>query len=91
LEVGLVLDTVDGVSRVVGLDEIFVGELLVLSIVRALAMNLELLMTGLTVLGSDRQVEQADIVERSFAELLIEIGFYLLGRVLDPVANFLDE
>lgn len=85
------LDTVDGVSRVVGLDEIFVGELLVLSIVRALAMNLELLMTGLTVLGSDRQVEQADIVERSFAELLIEIGFYLLGRVLDPVANFLDE
>lgn len=85
------LDTVDGVSRVIGLDEIFVGELLVLSIVRALAMNLELLMTGLTVLGSDRQVEQGDIVERSFAELLIEIGFYLLGRVLDPVANFLDE
>lgn len=85
------MDTIDGVSKVIGIDNIFVGELLVLAIIRGLAMNIELVITGLTVLGNDRQVEQGDMVERTFAELLIAVGFYLVGRILDPAGNFLDE
>ena len=91
LEVGVILTTIDGVSRVIGLDTSFIGELLLLSVLRALSLNLEFLITGLTVLGNDRMVEQGDIAERSFAELLIEVGFFLVGRIIDPTANFLDQ
>ena len=88
---GLVLTTIDGVGRVVGIDWCFVGELLLLSSMRGLALNLEFIITGLTVLGNDRVVEQGDIAERSFAELLVEVGFFLVGRIIDPIANFLDQ
>lgn len=85
------LTTIDGVGRVVGIDWCFVGELLLLSSMRGLALNLEFIITGLTVLGNDRVVEQGDIAERSFAELLVEVGFFLVGRIIDPIANFLDQ
>lgn len=88
---GLTITTIDGVSRVVGLDYTFIGELLILTVVRALALNLEFIITGLTILGNDRQVEQGDIVERTYAELVIEIGFFLVGRIIDPAANFVDQ
>lgn len=85
------ISTIDGVGRVVGIDYCFIGELLLLSVMRGLALNLEFIITGLTVLGNDRLVEQGDIAERSFAELLIEVGFFLVGRIIDPTANFLDQ
>lgn len=85
------ISTIDGVGRVVGIDSCFIGELLLLSVMRGLALNLEFIITGLTVLGNDRLVEQGDIAERSFAEILIEVGFFLVGRIIDPTANFLDQ
>ena len=84
------ISTIDGVGRVVGIDYCFIGELLLLSVMRGLALNLEFIITGLTVLGNDRLVEQGDIAERSFAELLIEVGFFIVGRIIDPTAIFLD-
>jgi F0F1-type ATP synthase alpha subunit len=91
MEVGLVLSCIDGVARVIALDHTFVGELLVLTAVKAVTLNLEYIITGLSVLGNDRHVEQADVAERTFAELLIQVGFFLVGRIIDPAANFLDE
>jgi F0F1-type ATP synthase alpha subunit len=85
-----VLTTVDGVARVLSLDAAFIGELMILSILKALALNLEFFISGLTILGNDRQVEQGDIAERSFMEILIQVGFFLIGRIIDPAANFLD-
>jgi F0F1-type ATP synthase alpha subunit len=90
LDVGLVLTMVDGVARVASLDSSFIGELITLLILRAVTLNLELLITGLSVLGNDRDVEQGDIAERSLAELLIAVGFFLIGRIVDSAANFLD-
>ena len=90
MDVGVVLSVVDGVSRVIALDTSFIGELILLLRVRAVTLNLELLITGLSVLGNDRDVEQGDIAERTLAELLIAVGFFLIGRVIDPAANFLD-
>ena len=81
---------VDGVARVLALDLSFIGELLLLLLVRAVTLNLEFLITGLSVLGNDRDVEQADIAERTYAELLIAVGFFLVGRIIDPASNFLD-
>jgi F0F1-type ATP synthase alpha subunit len=47
--------------------------------------------TSLTVMGNDRSVEQGDLVERTFSELIICVGFSILGRVIDPLGNFLDS
>jgi F0F1-type ATP synthase alpha subunit len=91
VEIGLVLSTIDGVARVVSLDHSFIGELIILTGVRALTLNLEFVITGLSILGNDRNVEQGDVAERTYAELLIEVGFFLVGRIIDPAANFLDQ
>ncbi|HEY1056651.1 MAG TPA: hypothetical protein VGE24_16005 [Emticicia sp.] len=91
MEVGLVLATIDGVARVFGLVFTFIGELLAVVSIKALALNLESIVTGLSILGNDRNVVQGDVAERTFAELLIEVGFFLVGRIIDPVANYLDQ
>jgi F-type H+-transporting ATPase subunit alpha len=91
MEAGLVLSCIDGIGRIVGLDSIFIGELLALAALSALVLNIEFIVTGVSILGNDYLVEQADIVERTFAELLINVGFFLIGRIIDPTANFLDE
>src|SRR5437764_563354 len=91
IEVGLILSIIDGVARVIALDHTFIGELLILSQVRAVTLNLEFIISGLTVLGNDREVEQGDVAERTFTELLIEVGFFLVGRIIDPAGNYLDE
>lgn len=84
------MTTIDGVARVIALDLCFIGELLLLTLVKAITLNLELIITGLSVLGNDRDVEQGDLAERTYAELLIQVGFFLIGRIIDPAANFLD-
>jgi len=91
MEVGLVLTIIDGVARVIALDNTFIGELILLTEVKAVTLNLEFLISGLTVLGNDRNVEQGDIAERIFTELLIEVGFSLIGRIIDAAGNYLDE
>jgi F-type H+-transporting ATPase subunit alpha len=90
VQLGVILNLIDGVARVASLDASFIGELVLLTFFKAITLNLEYDITGLTVLGNDRAVEQGDIVERSFMEILVEIGFFLVGRIIDPAANFLD-
>ena len=91
MEVGLVLSCIDGVARVVALDTVFIGEIVILTTVTAIVLNLEYIITGLSILGNDREVEQADIAERTFTELVVEVGFFLIGRIIDPATNFLDN
>ena len=91
MEIGIVFSIIDGVARVVAIEHTFIGELIVIASIKAMALNLEDSLTALTILGNDRNVLQGDLAERTFAELLIEVGFYLVGRVIDPAANFLDE
>jgi F0F1-type ATP synthase alpha subunit len=90
MEVGLVLTMIDGVGRVVGLDDAAVGELIVLTTIKAVTLNLEFSITGLTVLGNDMEVEQGDLAERTYVELLIGVGFHLIGRIVDAAGNFID-
>ena len=91
MEIGLILTAIDGVARVSGLDTTFIGELINLGVIKSVTLNLEFFISGLTILGNDRDVEQGDIAERTFMELLINVGFYLIGRVIDPISNFLDD
>ncbi len=87
----MVLTAIDGVARVASMDITFIGELINLASLKAVTLNLEFFISGLTILGNDRDVEQGDVAERTFMELLINVGFYLIGRVIDPISNFLDD
>lgn len=91
LELGIVVSSIDGIARVLGMDVSFVGEVIFIAVTKAMSMNLERLMTGISILGNDRRVEQGEAVERSFTELIIAVGFFLIGRIIDPAANYLDE
>lgn len=91
MEVGISLTAIDGVVRVTSLDLTFIGEQVLLTIIRALTLNLELLISGLVALGNDRNTIEGDITERLFIEVIISVGFSMIGRIIDPVANFIDE
>jgi len=86
----MILSMIDGVARVVGGELTFIGELFRMAFMRAVTLNLEVSMSGLSVIGTDRGVDQSDIAERTYAELLVAVGFFLLGRILDPIGNFID-
>jgi F0F1-type ATP synthase alpha subunit len=90
MELGFVLGLSDGVVKIGNLPA-FIGELINFDYVRGLTLNLENVISSISILGNDRVVEQGDLVERTFAELLIEIGFFLIGRIIDSAGNYLDE
>ena len=82
----------DGVVDLLGIDLSFLGELLDLEgEVSALVITLNEVLTSVTVLGNDLSIEQGDLAERTFAELLIPVGFFLIGRIINPLATYLDN
>jgi F-type H+-transporting ATPase subunit alpha len=87
IEIGLVLSMIDGVGRVIGLETLFMGELVNFSEVRAMTLNLERVISGLAVLGTDDAVLQADVAEKTGTELLIPVGLQMLNRAVDPLGN----
>lgn len=91
MEIGSALAVLDGVARAVKIRKIFIAELVLIdNIIFGLIITVNRGITYITVIGNDRYVEQGDLVERTFAELFIFAGFRLLGRVIDPIGNFLD-
>jgi F-type H+/Na+-transporting ATPase subunit alpha len=91
LELGSTLAVIDGVARAIKIKKSFMTELTLLDcLIFGLIITLNKGTTNITIMGNDRFVEQGDLVERTFAELIILVGFTLLGRVIDPLGNFLD-
>src|SRR5690349_19393885 len=91
MELGSTLAVIDGVARAIKIKKTFIIELALLDcLILGLVITLSKGTTSVTVIGNDRFVEQGDLVERTFAELIILVGFSLLGRVIDPLGNFLD-
>lgn len=90
MEFGVILINADGVSRVSGLETAFIGELVTMDIVKAMVLNLESYEIAISIFGDETQVSEGDLVERFFNEILIEVGYWLVSRVVDPAGNFLD-
>ena len=91
MELGSTLAVLDGVGRAIKIKKAFINELVLFDfLIFGLIITLNRSVTSITIIGSDRFVEQGDFVERTFAELIILTGFALLGRVIDPLGNFLD-
>ena len=91
-ETGQVMQVGDGIARVYGLEKVQSGELLKFSdTVFGMAFNLEEHEVGVVILGNSFSVKEGDVVERTGRIVDVPVGEQLLGRVVDPLGNPLDD
>jgi F-type H+/Na+-transporting ATPase subunit alpha len=90
-EVGLVVDTGDGVAHVEGLPSTMANELLEFpGGILGVAQNLEPRRIGVVILGSYEKIEEGQEVKRTGRILSVPVGDEYLGRVVDPLGKALD-
>ena len=91
-EVGTVLEVGDGIARVYGLSGVMAGEMVEFpGGVNGLAFNLEENSVGIIILGDFLKINEGDEV-RSLGKLLsVPVGDSVIGRVVDPLGNPLDD
>ena len=91
-EVGTVLQVGDGIARVHGLQSCVSLEMLELPHgVTGLALNLEEDNVGVVLLGGETLIKEGDPVRRTGKVIQVPVGEALLGRVVDPLGNPLDD
>ncbi len=91
-EVGTVLEVGDGIARIYGLRNAMAAEMLDLPHdVTGLVLNLEEDNVGVVLLGEDTLIKEGDLVRRSGKILQVPVGEALVGRVVDPLGNPLDD
>ena len=91
-EVGTVLQVGDGIARVHGLQSCVALEMLELPHgVTGLALNLEEDNVGVVLLGGETLIKEGDPVRRTGKVIQVPVGEALLGRVVDPLGNPLDD
>jgi F-type H+-transporting ATPase subunit alpha len=91
-DVGTVLQVGDGIARVYGLSKVMMNELLEFpNGVMGVAMNLEEDNVGCILFGEDTLVKEGDIVRRTGRVLSVPVGEKLLGRVINPLGQPLDD
>ncbi|PXY26763.1 F0F1 ATP synthase subunit alpha [Prauserella coralliicola] len=90
-EVGVVVDTGDGVAHVEGLPSTMANELLEFpGGVLGVAQNLEPRQIGVVLLGAFEKIEEGQEVKRTGRILSVPVGENFLGRVIDPLGNPID-
>jgi F-type H+-transporting ATPase subunit alpha len=90
-EVGQVLSVGDGIAHVYGLDKVQAGEMVEFeSGVRGMALNLEADNVGIVIFGSDREIEEGQIVKRTRSIVEVPVGKAMLGRVVDALGSPID-
>ncbi|WP_199432742.1 F0F1 ATP synthase subunit alpha [Qaidamihabitans albus] len=90
-EVGVVVDTGDGVAHVEGLPSTMANELLEFpGGILGVAQNLEPRRIGVVILGNFERIEEGQEVKRTGQILSVPVGDNFLGRTVDPLGNPLD-
>jgi F-type H+-transporting ATPase subunit alpha len=90
-EVGIVVDTGDGIARVEGLHSAMTNELLEFEGgLLGIALNLDVREIGCVILGDAQGIEEGQQVRRTGDVLSIPVGDGFLGRVVDPLGRPLD-
>jgi F-type H+-transporting ATPase subunit alpha len=90
-QVGRVIETSDGIAKVVGLPGTMANELLDFGAgVMGMAMNLDEGSIGAAVFAAPDRVEEGQTVKRTERVLSVPVGDALLGRVVDPLGNPID-
>ncbi len=89
--IGYVLQVGDGISRVWGLDDVMMSELIEFpNGTLGIVLNLEIDNVGIVVLGSDLGIKERDIVKRTGKIAAVPVGEALVGRVVDPLGRPID-
>jgi F-type H+-transporting ATPase subunit alpha len=89
--VGKVLSVGDGVSRVYGLDDCMMNELLEFpNGVRGIALNLEEDNVGCVLLGDAAAVREGDMVKATGRIISVPTGYQVLGRVVNALGDPVD-
>ncbi|CAM2917530.1 F0F1 ATP synthase subunit alpha [Saccharomonospora xinjiangensis] len=90
-EVGVVVDTGDGVAHVEGLPGTMANELLEFpGGILGVAQNLDPRQIGVVILGAFESIEEGQEVKRTGQILSIPVGDNFLGRVIDPLGKPID-
>ena len=91
-EVGTIIKVGDGIAEIHGLDKVMAGELLELpNEVRGLALNLEEDKVGAVLFGDFQTIKEGDTVKRTGRIMSIPVGDAMIGRVVDPLGNPVDD
>jgi F-type H+-transporting ATPase subunit alpha len=90
-EVGRIRDIGDGITRITGLPNVAVNELLDLEGgLTALALNLDEDSIGAVVLGETGSLQEGQLARATGRILSVPVGDTLLGRVVDPLGRPID-
>jgi F-type H+-transporting ATPase subunit alpha len=91
-EVGQVLQVGDGIARVYGLENVVSMELVEFpNDVYGMALNLEEDNIGCILFGEDRYIKEGDTAKRTGRVVTVPVGPELLGRVVNPLGQPLDD
>ncbi|HUK31090.1 MAG TPA: F0F1 ATP synthase subunit alpha [Candidatus Acidoferrum sp.] len=91
-EVGAVISVGDGIARVHGLERCMSGEMLTFPHgVTGIALNLEEDQVGAVLLGDYTEIKEGDIVKRTKTIMSVPVGDALIGRVVNPLGEPLDD
>src|SRR6187431_2720959 len=90
--VGTVVEVGDGIAQVYGLEGALASEMLEFpNGVMGLALNLEEETVGAVILGDASAIKEGDTVKTTGRVVEVPVGQALLGRVVDPLGNPLDD
>jgi len=91
-EVGKVLEAGDGIARVTGLTRAMSGEMLEFpGGIYGVVLNLDRNELGAIILGDFEKIQEGDTVKCTGNILQIPAGEELVGRIVDPLGNPLDN
>ncbi len=90
--VGTVVEVGDGIARVYGLADALSSELLEFpGDVMGMALNLEEETVGVVILGNATSITEGDTVKTTGRVIEVPVGQALLGRVVNPLGQPLDD
>ncbi|MBV8075795.1 MAG: F0F1 ATP synthase subunit alpha, partial [Planctomycetaceae bacterium] len=95
-EVGRVLEVGDGIARIHGLSGVMMGEMVAFESkvekgVRGLALNLEESSVGVIILGDYTDIHEGETVTATGELLRVPVGEALVGRVVNPLGEPIDN
>jgi F-type H+-transporting ATPase subunit alpha len=91
-ETGVVVSIGDGIARIYGLDNVMYNELLEFpGQIFGIALNLEEDNVGSILLAESHKIKEGDIVKRTGRIISIPAGENVIGRVVNPLGEPLDD
>ncbi len=91
-QVGQVLEVGDGIARIHGLSGVMAGEMVEFQNgVRGLAFNLEETSVGVIILGDYKSIQEGETVKATGQLLRVPVGDALVGRVVNPLGEPIDN